>query len=56
MYGERREHSGFWWGKAEERNDLEVLDISRKIILKWSFRKLDGRAWTGLAAATLNRS
>jgi hypothetical protein len=54
--GERGEHTGFWCGKAGERNDLEVLDISRKIILKWSFRKWDGRAWTEQAAATLNRS
>jgi len=35
-------HTGFWWGKLRERDDLEDPDVDERIILRWSFRKWDG--------------
>jgi len=38
----------FWWGDLRERKHLEDLRVDGSIILKWIFKKLDGKAWTGL--------
>ena len=37
--GDRRVHTGFWWGDLRERDHLEGLDINGRIILKWFFKK-----------------
>jgi len=36
--------AGFWWGDLRERDQLEV----GASMLKWTFQKWDGLAWTGL--------
>jgi hypothetical protein len=41
-------HAGFWWGDLRERDQLRNLGGDRKIILKWTFKKWDGEAWTAL--------
>jgi hypothetical protein len=38
----------FWWGDLRERKHLEVVSVDGRIILKRIFKKLDGKAWTGL--------
>jgi hypothetical protein len=41
--GEREDmHTGFWWGNVREGDHLEDPDIDGRIILKWTFKKLDG--------------
>jgi len=35
-------------GDIRERKHLEGLSVDGMIILKWIFKKLDGKAWTGL--------
>jgi len=40
---------GFWCGNLRERNDLKDPGVDGRIILKWIFRKCDGRTWTGLS-------
>ena len=44
--GERRGAYSVLVGKLEGENHLE--DVDGRIILKSFFRKVDGRAWTGL--------
>ena len=36
-------HAEFWRGNLWERDHLEDLDIDGRIILKFIFRKLDGK-------------
>jgi hypothetical protein len=40
-------YTGFWWGNRRERDYLENPGIDGRIILRWTFRKLDVREWTG---------
>jgi hypothetical protein len=40
-------HTGFWWKDLREGDHLEDLDVDGRIILKWIFKKWDGRPWTG---------
>jgi hypothetical protein len=40
--------TGLRWGVLMEENHLEDLDVYRKIILKWVFKKWDGEAGIGL--------
>jgi len=35
-------------GKLRLRDHLESPDVDVRLILKWIFRKLNWRAWTGL--------
>jgi hypothetical protein len=41
-------HTEFWWGDLMERYLMQVLGVYGMIILKWTFKKRDGEAWTGL--------
>jgi hypothetical protein len=43
-------HAGFWWGNLREGDNLKDVGIDGMIILKWSFKKLDGSMdWIYLA-------
>jgi hypothetical protein len=38
----------FWFGNAKKREHKEELCLDRRIILKSTLKKWDGRTWTGL--------
>jgi hypothetical protein len=44
--GERGIHRGrgFWWGKLQERDNFEDLDLGGGLILKWGLKKQDETA------------
>jgi len=43
-YGGRVEvYTRIWWGNLREREHLEDPGVDGRIILRWIFRKLDGR-------------
>jgi hypothetical protein len=44
-------NTAFWWGNLRERDHMEELSVDGRIILKWSFKDLDGLGmdWIGLA-------
>jgi hypothetical protein len=39
-------HTEFWWGDLREGSHLKELSVDGKIILKWIFKKWDGKTWT----------
>jgi hypothetical protein len=41
-------HRGFLWGDLRKGDHSEDPGVNGRIILKWIFKKLVGRAWTGL--------
>ena len=41
-------HTRFWWGDLRERDHLEDLGADGRIMLKWIFKKWDGKQLTGL--------
>jgi hypothetical protein len=47
VWGEKKVHTGFWWGDLREGDHLGDPGVDARIILKWIFKKWDG-AWTGL--------
>jgi hypothetical protein len=47
-WGRGEVQTEFWWGNLTERDYLVYLGVDGRIILKWIFRKWDGRAWAGL--------
>ena len=43
-------YKGFWWGNLKEKDHSKDTDVDRRIILRWIFRKWDGRHgldWSG---------
>ena len=45
---ERRGAYRVWVGRPDAKDHLEGLSINVRIILKWIFKKWDGKAWSGL--------
>jgi len=43
LYGGKDNCTGFWWGDLRDEDHLEVPDVDGRIILKWAFKKWDGR-------------
>ena len=37
-------HTGFWWGNLREREHLGDPGVDGRKILRWIFRKWDGRS------------
>jgi len=48
VWGAENVHTRFWWGDPRERDNLEEPGIDERIILRWTFKKFDGEARTGL--------
>jgi hypothetical protein len=56
--GREKMHTGFLWGNLRDRDNVEDLDFYERIILKWFFKKRDGKAQTvsiGLSIETGGR-
>ena len=41
-------HSVFWWKDLRKRDHLVDPGINRRMILKWIFKRLDGKEWAVL--------
>jgi hypothetical protein len=39
-------HTELLLGKLRERDHLEDIGVEGRIILKWIFKKWDGKSWT----------
>jgi hypothetical protein len=50
VWGKREVHTGFWWRDLREGDHLGDPGVDGTIILKWIFKKWDGRMdWIELA-------
>jgi hypothetical protein len=47
-YGDRRGVYSVLWGDLTDRDHLEYLNKDGKTVLKWIFKKWDGKTWTVL--------
>ena len=47
-YGGQEVHTEIWWRDLKERDRSEDVGVDGRVILKWTFKKSDGEAWTGL--------
>ena len=47
-YGRQKLHTEIWWGDPRERDRSEDVGVDGRVILKWTFKKLDGETWNGL--------
>jgi hypothetical protein len=47
-YGIQEVHTEIWWGDLRERDRSEDVGVDGRVILKLTFKKSDGEAWTGL--------
>jgi hypothetical protein len=43
VWEKRDVHTGFWWGDLREGDHLGDPGVEGRIILKWIFKKWDGR-------------
>jgi hypothetical protein len=41
--------TGFWWGNQRDRDHWRDPGVDGRIILRWSFRKLNVGVWTALS-------
>jgi hypothetical protein len=41
-------HNWLWWGDLREKVHLEDLGVNGRMMVKWIFKKRDGKAWNGL--------
>jgi hypothetical protein len=39
LWGTGEANTGFWWGSLSKGDQLEGLNIDRRIIIKWIFNK-----------------
>ena len=50
--GDRKVHTGFWWGDLSGRGHLEDMGVEGMIILQWTFKTWDcpgtGFIWLGI--------
>jgi hypothetical protein len=46
VWGKGEVYARCWWGNLRERYHFEDPGVEWRIILRWSFRKWDVRAWT----------
>jgi len=47
-YGNKRGAYSVLWEDLTDRDHLKYLDKDGKVILKWIFKKWDGKVWTVL--------
>ena len=46
VWGRGEVCTGFWWGNLRERDHWGEPDVDGRIILRWTFRKLEGAVGT----------